>query len=104
MPESIQSVQSRYISADRITASDYSFFKYTKRNISKIYKTKMYRASFYDMSSVMAYGMIVKTIMICTMKYEPNMRKQSQICSLLCSPYKLTILLWKGPLAQEIDS
>lgn len=36
----------------------------------------MYRASFYDMSSVMAYGMIVKTIMICTMKYEPNMKQE----------------------------
>ena len=36
----------------------------------------MYRASFYDMSSVMAYGMTVKTIMICTMKYEPNMKQE----------------------------
>jgi hypothetical protein len=33
-----------------------------------------------------------------------QLQQQSQSCYLLCSPYKLPILHWKAPPAQQIDS
>lgn len=33
-----------------------------------------------------------------------QLQQQTQSCYLLCSPYKLPVLHWKPPLAQQIDS